>query len=143
MIGFGDATLMIIISLSGGLASGTAIISFLIALDIIPRLVQLTDTPQYSLLYEIILVLGIVIFTLAHFLPTRLSFGNLFAIIVGLYMGIFIGMLAGALEEVLNVIPIMAERLNLEQRVIYIMLALSIGKVFGSLIYWLIPSIYQ
>src|SRR5699024_8616832 len=114
-------------SLSSGLTVGTAVAAFLVALDIIPRLVQLTNTPRQSFLYELILSLGILCSTLFYLLSGHLFFGNLVSIAVGLCMGIFIGMLAGALEEVLNVIPIMEKRLHLGKEVIYIILALSIG----------------
>src|SRR5690554_6050671 len=92
---------LIIISFAGGVGVGTAVTSFIIALDIIPRLVQLTKTHGYSLLYECILILGIEASTVFYLFDIKLPFGNFIAIVTGLLMGIFIGMLAAALTEVL------------------------------------------
>lgn len=143
MIEFWDAMILIVISLSGGIAVGTSITSFLVALDIIPRLMQLTKTSDYSLLYEIIVILGMVTFTLTYLLSLSIPGKNITASIFGIFMGFYIGLFAAALAEVLNVIPIMTKRMNMKENVIYIIIALSLGKVVGSLIYWIIPHIYN
>jgi stage V sporulation protein AB len=52
-------------------------------------------------------------------------------------MGIFIGMLAAALTEVVNVIPIMAKRLKMQVHLVYLIMAMTMGKVAGSLFEWL------
>jgi len=110
MIKFWEYLFMIIFSFSGGVAVGTAITSFLIVLDIIPRLAQITKSSNLSFQYEIILIMGIVIFTFSYLLPIKFLGGNILAIMFGAFMGIFIGLFAAALAEVLNVIPIMAKR---------------------------------
>jgi stage V sporulation protein AB len=46
--------------------------------------------------------------------------------------------LAAALTEVVNVIPILAKRLRLEQWIAYLLLAMALGKMAGSLIQWLL-----
>jgi stage V sporulation protein AB len=138
-----DAMILIVISLSGGIAVGTSVTSFLVALDIIPRLMQLTKTSGYSLLYEIVVILGMVTFTLSYLLSISIPGKNIIAGIFGIFMGFYIGVFAAALTEVLNVIPIMTKRMNIKDNVIYIIIVLSLGKVVGSLIYWIFPQIYN
>ena len=136
-----NGLIVISISFAGGAGVGIAIVAFVIALDIIPRIIQLTSTYNEALLYEIMTIIGAVTFTILYLLQIKLPFGNILAMIIGLLMGIFLGMLAAALEEVLNVIPIIKERLNITNGMIYVIIALSLGKVFGSLIYWFYPSL--
>lgn len=140
---FWNASILVIISLSGGIAVGTAITSFLVILDIIPRLVQLTKTSGYSLLYEIVIILGMVIFTLSYLLALSIQSEVFIACIFGVIMGFYIGLFVAALAEVLNVIPIIINRFNMKEHVMSIIIALSMGKVFGSLIYWIFPQIYK
>lgn len=143
MMYFLKNSILIVISLSGGIAVGTAITSFIVVLEIIPRLVQLTKTPGYSLLYEIVIILGMVIFTFFYLLNLTIQSQDFIVGIFGIFMGFYIGLFAAALTEVLNVIPIMTKRLNMKENIIHIVIALSLGKAFGSLIYWIFPQIYH
>lgn len=61
-----------------------------------------------------------------------------FTLLIGLCSGIFVGMLAAALTEVLNVFPILAKRIGLEQKLVIILMAIVFGKIVGSLFHWLI-----
>ena len=51
--------------------------------------------------------------------------------------GVFVGMLAAALTEVLNVFPILAKRVGIEDRIIILIMAIVLGKIFGSLFHWI------
>jgi stage V sporulation protein AB len=56
---------------------------------------------------------------------------------IGLASGIFIGLLAAALTEVLNVFPILAKRIGIEGQIVVLIMAIVLGKIFGSLFHWL------
>ncbi|EEL69153.1 Stage V sporulation protein AB [Bacillus mycoides DSM 2048] len=58
-------------------------------------------------------------------------------VILGIFCGTFIGMLAAALTEVLNVLPILAKRVRVEEKIIVLLVALVLGKVIGSLFHWI------
>ena len=47
-------------------------------------------------------------------------------------------MLAGALTEVVNVLPILAKRLNMANAILFLLMAMVFGKVTGSLFHWII-----
>ncbi|RXJ03845.1 stage V sporulation protein AB [Anaerobacillus alkaliphilus] len=133
----GNFLVVIVIGLGGGLAVGSGLVAFLTVLGIVPRLTQLTKTKNYIKLYEWGVVLGaltgswfsltVPLFDLPHFL----------LVIIGLFSGIFVGMLAAALTEVLNVFPILAKRLGVADKIIYLLMAIVFGKIFGSLFHWI------
>lgn len=56
--------------------------------------------------------------------------------------GIFVGVLAMALTEVLNVIPILLRRTRLTKGRRGSFLRLLLGKVCGSLVYFLVDGFY-
>ena len=47
-----------------------------------------------------------------------------------------------ALTEVLNVMPILMRRTRLTKGLQWIILAFALGKVFGSLLYYLVDGFY-
>src|SRR5690348_9301771 len=104
--------LEIAIGLGGGIAVGSGLVAFLVVLDLIPRLAQISKS--YHLIYflEGAVVGGSVLFTILDFFDVTFSFSFLSTGIFGLFAGVFVGMLAGALTEVLNVLPILAKRLH-------------------------------
>ncbi|AHA58148.1 stage V sporulation protein AB [Geobacillus genomosp. 3] len=46
-------------------------------------------------------------------------------------------MLAAALTEVLNVWPILAKRIGVDDKIVILLMAIAFGKVAGSLFHWL------
>ncbi len=59
------------------------------------------------------------------------------ASVIGLLSGVFVGMLAAALTEVLNVFPILAKRLGIDEQIVVLLMAMVFGKVAGSLFHWI------
>ncbi|TCP31726.1 stage V sporulation protein AB [Scopulibacillus darangshiensis] len=128
--------LLIIIGFSGGLAVGSGFVAFLTVLGIIPRLTQLTKTHHFIRGYEWSVILGAVIGTWGGLRNTHLIMPALLLIPIGLASGIFVGMLAAALTEVLNVLPILSKRIGINEQILVLLMAIVLGKVFGSLFHW-------
>jgi stage V sporulation protein AB len=126
------------IGFSEGVIVGTAFVAFLIILDIIPRLAQLTKTENYMKVYEITIIFTVMSVSLASFLFLNINIGKFGVIVIGWLMGNFVGLLASALTEVINVFPVFVSRLRLQEYTKYIFISLASGKVVGSLIYWLV-----
>ncbi|MGN1318179.1 MAG: stage V sporulation protein AB, partial [Lachnospirales bacterium] len=63
-------------------------------------------------------------------------------IIYSLCIGIFFGCLAVSLAEVLNVIPILSRRINVQKGIKYFILSLALGKALGSALYYFLPGFY-
>jgi len=123
--------------LAGGIAVGSGMVAFLIVLDVIQRLAQVSHTYSYLQRYEEAVIAGALVFTVLDFAGVRLSAPPLVAGAFGLFAGCFVGLLASALTEVINVLPILAKRVGLEAYMLVLLMAMVFGKVFGSLFEWL------
>lgn len=133
---------LVLFGVASGLLVSAGVFAFIAAIGIIPRMAWRTGTQQYVRLYEDVIVLGGIFGTTAMFIDYRLPPWQWLAIAVALLEGIFVGVLAMALTEVLNVMPIMMRRARLTKGLPWIILAFALGKVFGSLAYYLIDGFY-
>lgn len=138
MISMFHALLLILIGLAGGLAVGSGLVAFLVVLDIIPRLTQLSRAYSKIHWLEGMLVAGAVFWTIVMIFDWRLYFFPMGTAFIGLFAGLFVGMLAGALTEVLNVLPILAKRLHIGDFMIWLLMSMVLGKVVGSLFDWIV-----
>lgn len=130
--------LVILIGLAGGLAVGGGFVAFIVVLDIIPRLAQLTHTRHRIAWLESAVVCGVIYWTFADYNDWSWHALPLGAAVIGSFAGIFVGMLAAALTEVLNVLPIIAKRIRLLNVLKWLLLAMVLGKVCGSLFDWIV-----
>jgi len=128
---------LVFIGLAGGLVVGSGMVAFLVVLNIIPRLAQITNSYSKIRFYERAVVLGSVFFTWTDMFDWNYRFFPLAAAFVGLLAGAFVGMLAAALTEVINVLPILAKRVRLDTYIMWLLMAMILGKVFGSIADWL------
>ncbi|MCT2537442.1 stage V sporulation protein AB [Aquibacillus koreensis] len=128
----------IVIGFSSGLVVGTGFVAFLTVLGIIPRLVQLSKTDTLVKPFEAGVILGALFGTYLSFTGFAFHVSTLFVLIWGTFHGVFIGMLAAALTEVLNVFPLLAKRVGLESHILWFLMAIVFGKIFGSLFQWLV-----
>lgn len=135
--------LLILLGVCGGALVGTSAAAFITLLDIVPRLSQITNSSKSIHIYERTLVISTVFITLADFIGFSLKLNKYSLIPIGLIVGIFVGLLASALAEVLNVIPILSRRVKLGDYVYYIIFFISLGKVAGSFMYWIILVKYN
>ncbi|AJS57987.1 stage V sporulation protein AB [Paenibacillus sp. IHBB 10380] len=126
----------ILLGIAGGIAVGSGVIAFILVLDIVPRLAQLTTSYNKVHWYEGALITGSLFGTISDFWHWEGSFNPIISLIIGAMHGIFIGLLAAALTEVLNVLPILAKRLWMKNYLFGLLMAMVLGKVVGSLFDW-------
>ncbi len=129
--------LLIVIGLSGGLAVGSGFVAFLTVLGVVPRLTQLSKTKNYIRFYEWAVVVGAITGSWFSLSEPLFQFSRYLLLFIGLFAGTFVGLLAAALTEVLNVFPILAKRIGVAEKIIYLIMAIVFGKIFGSLFHWL------
>lgn len=127
---------VIFLGLASGLAVGSGFVAFLTVLGIIPRLTQLTKTMKNIHQYEWAAVIGALTGVVGSLRDPTLGISAYFLIPLGLAGGVFFGMLAAALTEVLNVLPILAKRMRVEGKIIILIMAIVLGKIFGSIFQW-------
>jgi stage V sporulation protein AB len=130
------------LGLASGLAVGSGLVAFLVVLDVIPRLAQITGTSSRGADLETAVVAGAVVFTCAGLFQWSVPGPGWTLLFIGLLTGGFVGTMAAALTEVLNVFPILARRLRLDGRIQWLLAAMVIGKVMGSLFEWLVFRIH-
>ncbi|MEJ8544944.1 stage V sporulation protein AB [Brevibacillus borstelensis] len=128
--------MLAIVGLGGGLAVGSGFVAFITVLDIIPRLAQLSNAHRHIRAFEWALVSGALFFTTADFFQWVARLPILFTSIYGIFAGVFVGTLAAGLTEVLNVFPILAKRLNMDSKILFLLMAMVFGKIIGSLLQW-------
>lgn len=129
---------LVFIGLAGGLAVGSGFVAFITVLDIVPRLAQMSRTEGKIHLYESALITGAVVSTWADFFDWNGHLSGWWSAPLGLLAGCFVGLLAAALTEVLNVLPILAKRMQMQHAVLHLLMAMVFGKVAGSLFQWIL-----
>lgn len=128
-----------VLGLAGGLAVGSGLVALLIVLDLIPRLAQIANAYRLSIWFETAVICGSLYWTFADFMDWQLPYSWVPLLsVAGLLDGIFVGMLAAALTEVMNVLPILAKRMNLSNYMVALVMAMVLGKTLGSLFDWLV-----
>lgn len=142
MISFLQQLILIFIGVAGGLAVGSGFVAFITVLDIVPRLAQLTREQVSVHVYEYAIIAGVISCTVLDGQSIVLGLPAIVIVPIGLCMGIFIGTLAAALTEVINVIPILVKRLNMQVHLLYLLMAMALGKTIGSLYQWLIFKVW-
>ncbi|WP_066060822.1 stage V sporulation protein AB [Neobacillus soli] len=122
---------------ASGLAVGSGFVAFLTVLGIIPRLTQLTKTMKMIQHYEWAVVIGAFTGVVGSLRDPLLNISVYLLIPLGITGGVFFGMLAAALTEVLNVLPILVKRIRMDGQIIILIMAIVLGKIFGSIFQWL------
>ncbi|OCL27005.1 stage V sporulation protein AB [Orenia metallireducens] len=138
--------LLVVIGFSEGVIVGVALVAFLMVLDVIPRLIDLSNSNESIWLYQKLIISGSLFGVIVDFfnltLPSIFFINNLLVILVGFVFGTFIGLIAAALTETLKVLPLLSKRLGLKDYMNELLFILILGKVIGSLIYWLFPRLW-
>jgi len=126
-----------------GVVVGGAVVAFITILGIVSRLCWLTRSTRYMFWYELSITAGAVLASFSYFLKPRLTLGSTVVIFSGFLMGFFVGMIAAALAEVMDVLPIISRRIGIENFIAYIFISIIVGKIIGSMIYWIFPQIWS
>lgn len=133
----------VLAGLAGGIVISGGVFAFIAIIGIIPRLIDKTKTVKFILLYETVIMLGGILGTFTMVWDLSFPIGKIGSAIIGFSFGIFVGCLAVSLAEILDVIPIIARRLFIKNGIQFFLLSVAIGKMIGSLIYWIIPGFVQ
>lgn len=132
--------------LASGLVISGGIFTALLAIGLTPRFSQKTHTAKHILLYEDMIVLGIIFGTVfsvyqIHFPSYLQLISTLFLSIYGLFSGVFVGCLSIAIAEMLDTLPIFSQRLRIKPKTGILILCMAFGKLLGSLFYFIALTI--
>ena len=111
---------------------------FVLSAMILPACTKLSCPPLAKLLgtppgWESVFLLGCVGGNLLFLYGFSLPLGNIFLGLYGIGAGVFTGCLAAALAEVVNMMPVLSERIHLKKGLAGIMAMFALGKLAGSL----------
>ncbi len=129
-----------VMGLCAGGVIAAGIFAFLVIIGVYPRLIGMTKTAEHIFLYETIIVLGGIAGNVVDLYEIPMEFPVLaqtFMIVMGLSVGIFVGCLFMSLAETLKALPTVTRRLRLAVGLPWLILALALGKLTGSLIYFI------
>lgn len=131
---------LILIGLGSGIVISGGIFAFIAILGVVPRMAQKTKTESHMSFYEDCILFGGIYGGINMILPIKLPLGIVGLLLFGLFAGIFIGSVAVSIAEVLDVVPILTRRIYLKKGLVYLMLAVAIGKMAGAILYFLVPG---
>ncbi|MCL2170063.1 MAG: stage V sporulation protein AB [Defluviitaleaceae bacterium] len=130
------------LGLASGVAISGAVYALIAAIGIVPHMAAKTKTSKHVKLYEEAIIWGGIFGAATMVLDITLPAVNLVAIAVGLACGVFFGVLVMSLAEELNVLPIMSKRLGVQGGVGLFVASLALGKLTGSLLYFIITGFF-
>lgn len=123
---------------AGGIVAG-GVVAFISIIGLLPIMGYRTKTGHYMMLYENMIMLGSILGSIFSCWEIRLPIGPIVTIVLMFAYGMFIGTLIIALAEVLDVMPIINRRIKLKKGITFVVIALALGKLAGSLCYWIYP----
>jgi stage V sporulation protein AB len=126
-----------IVGVLGGATVAAGVFALITTINIIPRFAHVTKTKDFILSYETSILCGGIFGSLMTTTPLAFTLPEWTVILFGLFSGIFVGALAITLAETLDVSTIFARRLRLHTGISWIILCLALGKILGSLIYFI------
>ena len=146
--------LLAVCGISFGLLAAAGVFTVFLAVGMIPRFAAKTKTIKYIRLYETMVILGTVIGGTSSLFQRYLSLEALLSAwginkeivlrigkgitgIYGFFSGIFIGCLAMTIAEMLDTLPIFMRRIRLKSGLKQLIFAMALGKMLGSLFYFL------
>ncbi|MEG1991770.1 MAG: stage V sporulation protein AB [Acetivibrio sp.] len=124
--------LLVVIGISGGFAVGGGIFAFITKIGVFPRLADRTNTVKNIKLYENAIIWGGTLGNLILIFEFHPKMGILGLVTYGIFSGIYVGCLAMSLAEVLDVIPVFAERVGIKYGMAWIILSIALGKGLGA-----------
>lgn len=134
---FLKSVLLCFLGLSAGGIVAAGVFAFLVIIGIFPRILGITHTKKHIILFETLIILGGVLGNISDIYEIPFGFGgNTLLAIYGLSVGIFVGCLVMSLAETVKAFPVFSRRINLGVGIQYIVLALGLGKLTGSLIFF-------
>lgn len=128
--------IVMMICFSGGLVISGAVFAFIAIIGVVPSLAYKTNTVKYIKLYEEVIIFGGIFAALSAIFNMYIPLNIILIVFYSFSIGVFYGVLASSLAEVLDVIPIMTRRLNIQKGIYWFLISIGFGKLIGSILYF-------
>lgn len=121
-----------------GAAVSAGTFAFLLVIGVLPRMMCKANIKQHLLLIENIVIFGVMYGAIKSVFMWKMNlpFGHALLSLYGISAGIFVGGIAAALAEILHTFPILFKRLHLKRGLAWVLGAMALGKLVGSLFYF-------
>lgn len=129
----------IIIGFGSGVVVAGGVVAFISIIGVIPLMAYRTKTGAWMIWYENAIILGSILGSIFSMWRIQLPYWPPLVVLLLFAFGVFIGGLVIALAEVLDVLPIINRRIRIKKGITLIIVALAVGKLVGSLCYWIYP----
>lgn len=126
--------MLIIMGFSSGIVISGAVFAFIAIIGVVPRFAQKSNTVGKIMIYEEAIILGGIFGSLEYLFEFKIPMPNIMIIIYSFCIGMFYGVLAVSLAEVLDVIPILRRRTNIQKGLTLFVIVLAVGKLSGSIL---------
>lgn len=121
---------------AGGIVAA-GIFAFLAIIGVFPRIIGKTGTKKHILMYETLIILGGAAGNALDLFEFPILAGGTAALgVFGVSSGIFVGCLVMSLAETLKTLPVINRRIHLAVGIQYVILAMGLGKLLGSILYF-------
>lgn len=132
---------MFIASFLAGSAVSAGTFAFIIVIGIMPRILRRSKMTDVLLL-ENVIIAGVIAGNLLSLWDKNLFtfpylVGHLIVVVYGVCTGMFVGCMSVALAEILHTFPIIFRRTKLKIGLSAVVYAMAVGKLVGSLFYFL------
>ncbi len=144
MFSFWMHVLLALCGVSFGVLASAGVFTVLASVGLVPRFAGKMHVAKHIFALEEAVVFGTILGGCASVFYKSLregilslSLGTVFLIVFGLFAGMFVGCLALAIAEMLNSIPIFSRRIGFRHGLGIALLCASLGKMAGSIFYFL------
>ena len=136
-----------------GVLTAAGVFTVLTAVGLVPRFVGETHSAKEVILYENLIIAGTIVggvfsvfsdvWTMGAGTQSAMQAGIILVVsyvflgIAGLFSGMFVGCLALAIAEMLDSIPIFTRRISFRHGLGCMIISIALGKVCGSLLFFL------
>lgn len=122
-----------LVGISSGLAVAGGVFAFITMLGIIPRLAARTKTAKHIVWYERMVIWGGTLGNIWILFMLPFHATPVLLVIYGFCAGIYVGCLVMALAEMLRLLPILVNRLQIQEGFPILVAGLALGKAAGTL----------
>lgn len=131
-----------VVGFSSGFLVAGGVVALMIGLGIITRFIGVTHTAKYIASFEDAILAGTVVGTILTVFEIHMNgvipavLSGVILLLTGLFMGTFVGGWIMALAEVVNVFPVFFRRFGIVKGMSWIVIAMAVGKILGSMYYF-------
>ena len=131
-----------VVGLSFGALAASGVLTVLMAVGLMPRYAGRVHEAKHITLFENMIIWGTMSGTFVSLFGVFVDdsglglLGNIIEIVYGVFAGVFVGTLALAIAEMLDAFPIFFRRAKIKGGLVWIILAISLGKMVGSYAYF-------